>query len=114
MRISDWSSYVCSSDLASPITTLLRSGQARLRSLCFWCADQRLGGIRGRHSVDYRAEDHQQDMGLLRGFRGWRHHHEISLVLARSEERRVGKEWARTGRVGCVPIHKKKKKIYRN
>src|SRR3546814_17495795 len=36
--------------------------------------------------------------------------HDFSLALARSEERRGGKECVSTGRSGWVPIHNKKKK----
>src|SRR3546814_11009438 len=103
MRISDWSSDVCSSDL------FRRCGDARRRpkpglpppSLLSDAFD-RLGGADPR---DHRlarqralAEQH-----LRRGARG-----QIDIdaaaetneadALARSEERRVGKEWVRTCR----------------
>src|SRR3546814_8150209 len=82
MRISDWSSDVCSSDLADPGR---RAG-----------AGERLPARLGDHplpgAVD-RRDGPQHRAGLLRP------------DLARSEARRVGKECVSTHRSGWLPYH---------
>src|SRR3546814_19002414 len=89
MRISDWSSDVCSSDLAQ---------RARL------CAGRgaparRLGGAQGRrlHRRDYRGRTAPRISGTA------------GYPAPRSEERRVGKECVRTCRSRWPPYHSKKK-----
>src|SRR3546814_10054812 len=82
MRISDWSSDVCSSDL---------------RGLCFLqrCADFRAQRVRGKSD---RAAD-QQTGGEKRN-QGNTHQ-----LWTRSEERRVGKECVSTCRSRWSPYH---------
>src|SRR3546814_7071942 len=98
MRISDWSSDVCSSDLAGQsyledARQILRlSDQARSRAIA--------------------VESGQ--MGTLRvGFHDAAHHYAVvrSTFQGRSEERRVGKECVSTCRSRWSPYHLKKKHI---
>src|SRR3546814_14505186 len=90
MRISDWSSDVCSSDLFAPmpqevLNKLLEVEQARL-------------AIDQRHQI--HAESVLQ-LGVLVQI--------IKNDLGRSEERRVGKECVSTCRSRWSPYHSKKK-----
>src|SRR3546814_1966392 len=90
MRISDWSSYVCSSDLA---------GSTRRRRL-----DE--GPVRvGRARVPGEGPD-VRDLDRLVGIAV---DHRSLPVAGRSEERRVGKECVSTCRYWCEPHHQKKK-----
>src|SRR3546814_4918503 len=90
MRISDWSSDVCSSDLRSPASTatiISRSGKAPPR----WQgpADRRHRGQRLEAGLPRRTQR------LRKG--------------ARSEERRVGKECVSTCRSWWSPDHETNK-----
>src|SRR3546814_12747139 len=95
MRISDWSSDVCSSDLNVSQSTISRLGnklipakaQPPLDSDTERAARVFMSRISGRYAVD-RA--------ILFGSRASRPHHATSD--ARSEERRVGKECVSTCR----------------
>src|SRR3546814_16333877 len=107
MRISDWSSDVCSSDLcrahARLLGAVLARGRARRRGQC----------VRGRRSgTDHaagpgRAVSRRTDGRL--GLRVCRAHRRL-----RSEERRVGKECVSTCRSRWSPYHYKKKKTNNN
>src|SRR3546814_8588183 len=79
MRISDWSSDVCSSDLAEQQDA---HGSADTRQLL------------ASDPVDHA---HPAERGL--------HFDEVIAVLARSEERRVGKECVSTCRSRWSPYH---------
>src|SRR3546814_14852182 len=105
MRISDWSSDVCSSDLEN------------------WrnAADPTANGVPIRlepneisRSVAVSADGSGFALGtdfylryVSRGGEAWR-----QLLPARSEERRVGKECVSTCRSGWSPYHEKKKNKY--
>src|SRR3546814_17591045 len=94
MRISDWSSDVCSSDLARLFDFLdLRGDEADLAGAKIGQLDA-LGG-EAAHPVDQvlRAALHEADV----------------QPLGRSEERRVGKECVSTCRSRWSPYHYKKK-----
>src|SRR3546814_14675586 len=80
MRISDWSSDVCSSDL--PLLHLLRPGRRRWR----------------RGSLHDLPADHPDLRGVL---------FPADSSAARSEERRVGKECVSTCRSRWSPYHSK-------
>src|SRR3546814_20341696 len=96
MRISDWSSDVCSSDLgdgphdealaAAHVTGHEHAGNARLEV-----------GVAGDvgASVELHAKAFEQALGL-RSEEAHGQEHELALDLLRSEERRVGKAWVRT------------------
>src|SRR3546814_17538156 len=97
MRISDWSSDVCSSDLLGSLSTFARGfrligadGEAH------WC------------DADTNA-DLYQARRLSLGMFGVATEIEVAVVpafhLARSEERSVGKECVSTCRSRCSPYH---------
>src|SRR3546814_8995022 len=85
MRISDWSSDVCSSDLARRRLLMLAAG---------------IAAGSGELAVDPRshlvgdASDHAAEIGVPR-----------AQILARSEERRVGTECVSTCRSRWSPSH---------
>src|SRR3546814_14780939 len=99
MRISDWSSDVCSSDLggngpAREAEIIIISGNAfgaQIIAFAFFELRQRYGRI------DVVKSDHAPAIIL---------HH-----FSRSEERRVGKECVSTCSSRWAPYHKKKNKI---
>src|SRR3546814_18052085 len=103
MRISDWSSDVCSSDLMREIEIHLRFGLASQHGeahhiLTHFAHDvgQRHESARTLGHLDRFAPAHELD-----------HLHQLDIER-RSEERRVGKECVRTGRSRWSPYHKKK------
>src|SRR3546814_12090975 len=104
MRISDWSSDVCSSDLQPGRRDRVEkiAGAARDHA-----RQQGAGGVDVRHHVDLPFQ-RPQFVGRGRGVV------EIGVHAAdagiRSEERRVGKECVSTCRSRWSPSHKKKKK----
>src|SRR3546814_17041105 len=103
MRISDWSSDVCSSDLTDNTITDPESLEAALKII---------------RRDDYAINDQENDIGLIglavpiRDAAG-----RVVAALAvhapeprlSSEERRVGKECVRTCRSRWSPCHSKKK-----
>src|SRR3546814_8002215 len=94
MRISDWSSDVCSSDLAKPITAeeLQRVTEGTIRELPnqFETNAAVQAGIR-KNELLGRPEDYYQTLAAK--FRS----------IGRLEERRVGKECVSTCRSGWSP-----------
>src|SRR3546814_17302903 len=97
MRISDWSSDVCSSDLTAPFG-------AEALTDSFVCVFE-------RREFDRFAREHprlehkllERTLAELDRTRRW------MLLLGRSEERRVGKECVSTCRSRWSQNHKKKK-----
>src|SRR3546814_18754660 len=103
MRISDWSSDVCSSDLcAVENLKLLRSGSnnAQLKGLDSILPNGLLEVLKGRGLADTSVLDDPKE-ALRLGSR-----------FDRSEARRVGKECVSTCRSRWSPYHSKKKKQY--
>src|SRR3546814_21164329 len=107
MRISDWSSDVCSSDLAADVSVVLD----RRADLPFGLYRRAVGGVcRGADGVEHRyfllelaqaAGEHP-----LRGNRRRRAaRRRADLSAVRSEERRVGKECVSTCRSWWSPYH---------
>src|SRR3546814_20672579 len=95
MRISDWSSEVCSSDLPHGLVQRVRQGlQERMHLL----AAERVEPVVEAGDPD-RIEGQPGHVG---------DHVEV-LALVRSEERRVGKECVRTCRSRGSRDHEKKK-----
>src|SRR3546814_2464657 len=94
MRISDWSSDVCSSDLA--VVALLSSLDDAVAA-AFGCG---IGHAVGRAAARRQEQNEQNTHGNSPQKR-------ISTPLGatRSEERRVGKECVRTGRSRWPPYH---------
>src|SRR3546814_20516426 len=104
MRISDWSSDVCSSDLHTAQTAGKPAVRAVLTAL--------LRHIARRHHREHRQhlfEDARVDPGLRRGLSRHRaadilragnltEHFTALVQRGRSEVRRVGKEWVSTCR----------------
>src|SRR3546814_21141005 len=106
MRISDWSSDVCSSDLAEELgdAVLAKTLRAacRLRFLVLIISadiDGMMHVVRLGHHVGDRELElcHPEAAGVVR--RGQ------SMALTRSEERRVGKECVSTCRSRWSPSH---------
>src|SRR3546814_5244978 len=90
MRISDWSSDVCSSDLVP------EEGASRFRLGADEVIDLELGAdVDAAHGVV-----HQHDLGVGAQRAGEQH-----LLLVRSEERRVGKECVSTCRYRWSTYH---------
>src|SRR3546814_4519542 len=87
MRISDWSSDVCSSDL-------------RLYRLCGLTLNLEDRVIRGPHSRDSPRQDQIAGAAIERG-----DFDRSPYDLNRSEERRVGKECVSTCRSRRSPYH---------
>src|SRR3546814_16812851 len=114
MRISDWSSEVCSSDLRKPVAS---PADGRARSLA-----ERRAGVRRRDGAgvdldpaDRRGREHRGCQWLEGGRRRHLGRREMGCAQdaragGSSAERRVGKEWGGTCRARGAPSHKKKKK----
>src|SRR3546814_16489075 len=88
MRISDWSSDVCSSDLVSATTSTTRIQKKILKTGRNW--PLRTGERSSQGSTNSTA---------------------MAPNMNRSEERRVGKECVSTCRSRWSPYHEKKKDI---
>src|SRR3546814_16636004 len=108
MRISDWSSDVCSSDLALPVF-ILEMGSHLIPAFHMWIMD-----TIGQYNswllqfvlttlvlIFPGRRFYQKGIPAL-----WR----LVPDMNRSEERRVGKECVSTGRSRWSPSHKKKTK----
>src|SRR3546814_11582102 len=108
MRISDWSSYVCSSDLVLAFVHRDAGFHLLVVGLRFEVARQqhRLLRIGGRNRLDERAERlHLRMVGVeAEGLGG------VADDEERSEERRVGKECVSSCRCRWWRHHYKKKK----
>src|SRR3546814_19983238 len=106
MRISDWSSDVCSSDLSPPLARFPSTG-------CRVSWIRHLGVIQDYrfNMKPYKIPEsvlvviHTADMEVLMIERA---------AKARSEERRVGNVCGSTGRSRWSSSHSKKKKLKRN
>src|SRR3546814_13971470 len=102
MRISDWSSDVCSSDLfVRPIyrEKLIRRIYEGLNP----------GGVLVI-SEKILAEDSLFNRNFIKYYYDYKRRNHYSELEIRSEERRVGKECASTCRSRWSPYHEKKKK----
>src|SRR3546814_11072139 len=101
MRISDWSSDVCSSDLDRPRAFQAGVGQQHQELLAAGTPEQ--VEVAQRIATGVRdPRQHQVAAGMA-----------VAVVdrLERSEERRVGKECVSTCRSRWSPEHEKKKNI---
>src|SRR3546814_12064249 len=100
MRISDWSSDVCSSDLGAQD----KQSKAWL-SECLASANWLLKALdqRARTIVKVSTEIVKQQDGFFR--KGVTHLRPLTLRAVRSEERRVGKECVSTCRSRWSPYH---------
>src|SRR3546814_17860143 len=100
MRISDWSSDVCSSDLLS---VQLR-GTGALRTLFAECTSQ--DTVRG-------IAHYEEPLPAPLTPRAFGEGSVLAITIERSEERRVGKECVSTCRSRWSPYHYTKNKRYR-
>src|SRR3546814_15033786 len=112
MRISDWSSDVCSSDLFG-VEALFEFADARAQRLHFGCRRRCVGagvgsGFGGDGAIERVHRRRCIGFQIKKGFA-------LALIVAelcraqRSEERRVGKESVSTCRSRGAPNHYKKK-----
>src|SRR3546814_3480066 len=103
MRISDWSSDVCSSDLRRRLELLHGfAGQRRQRPVGSLRQPDAAEQLPAAHAVGARGFE------LAAGNAGKGAAHHLALIGGigdgeRSEERRVGKEWVSTGRYRGSP-----------
>src|SRR3546814_3653604 len=98
MRISDWSSDVCSSDQVLP--------QAAALGLQRRDAEEGLGiVVIGPGGRDFRAQPQPLADGIHVSALQLRGHAAVIGIADRSEERRVGKECVSTCRSRCSPYH---------
>src|SRR3546814_18105807 len=96
MRISDWSSDVCSSDLHVLIACMPKSGSSFLKE-----AVRKLTGWPDK-ALSYAYLQNEQELHLPNMLR-------LAMEdTVRSVERRVGKECVRTCRSRVSPYHSKK------
>src|SRR3546814_17896721 len=102
MRISDWSSDVCSSDLSGLAEKVISADQAQYEIVA----------RATEHVVD--ADTTIQRVSVRTAVEPILTRSAVESVLPvateRSEERRVGKEWVRTCRSGWSQYHNKKQK----
>src|SRR3546814_17239334 len=97
MRISHWSSDVCSSDLVLPIDP----------NLALVEIDEAGDGAQQRGLAAAARPEQAEELALPDGDRhGIERRH---AAVARSDERRVGTECVRTCRSRCSPYHSEKK-----
>src|SRR3546814_14489283 len=113
MRISDWSSDVCSSDLVARVQP---EGEPRVRAVTLGLhLDRDEGGVVDRDSQLLGGRhQHIAAVGLAPQDGGEQPHqfgagYRTALMEPRSEERRVGKVCVSTFRSRWSPYHKKKK-----
>src|SRR3546814_13540890 len=133
MRISDWSSDVCSSDLVGHGRREGGSGEQREGGgecdafhgvLRMWCVSQRwstrLRLLDSRGFVEAQPRRTREDAGRVAlaevdeevGLDGRALEEGLVDLRVRSEERRVGKECVSTCRSRWAPYHSKKKNKY--
>src|SRR3546814_18647521 len=103
MRISDWSSDVCSSDLGG--LTMVLPSQPSLS----WDLGETRGTVAVRMPAHHITLELLEETGPLAVSSANR----TGMTAARSEERRVGKECVSTCRSRGAPYHSKTKKTKR-
>src|SRR3546814_3452221 len=95
MRISDWSSDVCSSDLDDHLAYALFDTAYPDKAVGVFTGDAMFVGDVGR--TDFYPDRREEVAGLL--------FDSLRKLLARSEERRVGKEFVSPLRSRWSPYH---------
>src|SRR3546814_13111485 len=100
MRISDWSSDVCSSDLGALAIYFLVATQLTILSVTLYL----------HRSQAHRAVDFHPLPAHFFRFWTWL---TTSMITRRSDERRVGKECVRPCRSRWSPYNNKKKSYYK-
>src|SRR3546814_20902164 len=104
MRISDWSSDVCSSDLSSRRRGREKKAQLHGVSPLTWRPDRSSGDRSSRCDRSHRGR-----VAPIRTRADWAYRGKSAVPSRRSEERRVGKECVSTCRSRWSPYHTKKK-----
>src|SRR3546814_19608179 len=108
MRISDWSSDVCSSDLR--VLKVCRKTAVAARRIALQLIQMDI--ISAPDTLRESLRDMTR-MQLIRTLAAWRPdvpgYREVAIAYRRSEERRVGKACVSTGRARGLPDHLKKK-----
>src|SRR3546814_11820351 len=104
MRISDWSSDVCSSDL---FNTQARGWYAQMQQLAaqFAGQDANAADIASAWKRSLGGDFGSPFAEVLRGMQGPGQQGFEQWFAQRSEERRVGKEWVSTCRSRWSPYH---------
>src|SRR3546814_19326974 len=97
MRISDWSSDVCSSDLGSLAGAAIGAGFG------LWVGGL-VAGIAGAMIVTYGGAALRAALAKAFGRDAPAAFIEDTVAILRSEERRVGKEFVSTCRSRCTPF----------
>src|SRR3546814_15355376 len=104
MRISDWSSDVCSSDLTALYAAPM--DPAAFARIARRIADASLGGLNeGEILADFCTALNEVDIPVSRAVLGADTLHPVLAGRIRSDERRVGKECVRTCRSRWSPYH---------
>src|SRR3546814_13060841 len=103
MRISDWSSDVCSSDLAFVLVLAVTDPDAPIQQrMSMFIVPRENPGLKTLRDSEHMLERAEQDEAT----EGYLHYDDVRVPLdhmlggegMRSEERRVGKEGVSTGR----------------
>src|SRR3546814_20529265 len=105
MRIGDWSSDVCSSDLLAANLLIACERPDDLAARGAMLLGAHLAGVAFAHAPVAGVHALAYPLG---GHFHVPHGLPTALLLPRSEERRVGKEWASTCRTPLSPSHLKK------
>src|SRR3546814_15941212 len=103
MRISDWSSDVCSSDLYDPRVARPDSLLKILRDIGYTISDPRKVRPFEEEERDLVREGRRFLIATALSLLA------IGLITSSSEERRVGKEWVSPCRYRWSPYHLRKK-----
>src|SRR3546814_19128338 len=107
MRISDWSSDVCSSDLVEPeILSRSPANETDRTERGVLTKDRRLGSL--EHLDPLYVEDRRNQVARMRRVNAVA---QVGHRCFRSEERRVGTECVSTSRSRRSPYHSKRKWI---
>src|SRR3546814_13938266 len=109
MRISDWSSDVCSSDLSK--TTLASTPFPKRRSRLNRPSERAAQFGRAALFIGETVRHHDALAIPSQDFRHCGAHRAAARPEGRSEERLVGQECVSTGRSRWAPYHRKKKHV---
>src|SRR3546814_14251713 len=107
MRISDWSSDVCSSDLEMAFLIGIAVVTALAKSALRTWGDEQIRSALSPESLTLAAESNELALPALRPRLAQRFHH---LRRLRSEERRVGEECVRNCSTRWSPYQSNKNK----
>src|SRR3546814_17726940 len=107
MRISDWSSDVCSSDLPTALANFLCGGNSNVRLDGHYDSQRQESAFSGTAAANWRITDQLSTYASFsRGYKaGGFQYDRTGLVANRSEERRVGKECVSKCRFRWWPSH---------